>query len=85
MSIKRFSIFLGLLVANFLLASGVFAATSLPTPVSIGLPFESSDVASSVGKIIKQAIMFAGVLAVMALTYGGLLMMLSYGDDGKVK
>lgn len=61
------------------------SADSLPTPVKIGLPFESSNVASSIGKIIRQGIMFAGVFAVMALTYGGILMMLSYGDENKAK
>jgi hypothetical protein len=53
--------------------------------MKIGLPFENTSVAVSIGKIIRQAIMFAGVLAVMALTYGGILMMLSYGDENKAK
>ena len=52
----------------------------------MGLPFESSTaVENSIGKIIRQAIMFAGVLAIMSLTYAGILMMLSYGDENKVK
>lgn len=65
----------------------IYAATSLPSPEKIGLPFEksASDTPKSIGKIIKQAIMFAGILAVMAITYGGILMMLSYGDESKVK
>jgi len=62
------------------------AAGSLPQPAKIGLPFEGNSSAPiSIAKIIKQAIMFAGILAVMAITYGGILMMLSYGDESKVK
>lgn len=38
-----------------------------------------------IGRIIKEVIKYTGLLAVMALTYGGIIMMLSYGDDGKVK
>jgi len=62
-----------------------FAATDLPQPTNIGLPFEGKTATVTIGKIIKQAILFAGVLAVMALTYAGILMMLSYGDESKVK
>lgn len=62
-------------------------AVALPAPDKIGLPFErtADNTPISIAKIIKQAIMFAGIFAVMAITYGGILMMLSYGDESKVK
>lgn len=62
-------------------------AAALPAPDKIGLPFErtADDTPISIAKIIKQAIMFVGIFAVMAITYGGILMMLSYGDESKVK
>ena len=60
-------------------------AGDLPQPVKIGLPFENAPVATNIGRIIRQMIMFAGVFAIIALTYGGILMMLSYGDESKVK
>ena len=60
-------------------------AGNLPEPVKIGLPFESAPVATNIGRIIRQMIMFAGVFAIIALTYGGILTMLSYGDESKVK
>ena len=40
---------------------------------------------TGIAKIIKQGVLFVGVFAVIALTYGGILMMLSYGNDEKVK
>lgn len=75
----------GILVAIGLANSDFVTAASLPVPEKMGLPFESTTVDRSIGKIIKQAIMFAGVLAIMSLTYAGILMMLSYGDENKVK
>lgn len=88
MSLNAFKkILLVLLVGATAIAGAefVFAATSLPQPVKIGLPFEGKDAPTTIGKIIKQGIMFVGIFAVMALTYAGILMMLSYGDESKVK
>lgn len=59
------------------------------TEASYWLPFSgvttNEGTADGIAKIIKQAVLFVGVFAVMALTYGGILMMLSYGNDEKVK
>jgi RsiW-degrading membrane proteinase PrsW (M82 family) len=77
-------ILLSVILVTFLIGGSVFADT-LPAPVKIGLPFEGTPVATSIGRIIRQMIMFTGVFAIMALTYGGILMMLSYGDESKVK
>ncbi len=82
---KKFAVVLMLVLAGLVFLSAPIFAENLPTPTKIGLPFEGASVATSIGKIIRQAIMFAGVLAVMALTYGGILMMISYGDENKVK
>jgi hypothetical protein len=82
MSRRIFLIFLFLVVALFAESA---LANSLPQPEKYGLPFEGQPVAENVGRIIKQAIMYVGVLAIMALTYGGILMMLSYGDESKLK
>ncbi len=87
-TIKHLKIFLVVTILTFLSYTGfdVMHANNLPTPQKMGLPFESSTaVENSIGKIIRQAIMFAGVLAIMSLTYAGILMMLSYGDENKVK
>jgi hypothetical protein len=73
-----------LLLATF--ADAAFAADTLPeVDKSIGLPFQNGTPAMYIGKIIKEVIKYVGLLAVMALTYGGIIFMLSYGDDGKIK
>ncbi len=77
---------LGILATLAMLHTGaVFAADSLPEPDKLGLPFEDASIDTSIAKIIKQAIMLSGILAILALTYAGILMMLSYGDESKVK
>jgi hypothetical protein len=85
--LRKFAVWSLLLLTVFSCFDIVQAASlSLPQPAKIGLPFEGNSSAPiSIAKIIKQAIMFAGILAVMAITYGGILMMLSYGDESKVK
>jgi hypothetical protein len=85
---KHLKIFLFVTILAILSYKGfdVTYANNLPTPQKMGLPFESTaKVENSIGKIIRQAIMFTGVLAIMSLTYAGILMMLSYGDENKVK
>jgi hypothetical protein len=72
-------------IVTIIISSSSVFANSLPQPIKIGLPFEWAPVATSIGRIIRQMIMFVGVFAIMALTYGGILMMLSYGDESKVK
>ncbi len=78
-----------LLVANGLdCAHAAGALNALPdVDKGIGLPFQNESVgpAGYIGKIIKEVIKYTGLLAILALTYGGILMMLSYGDDGKIK
>ncbi len=82
---KYTSLVLASVLFGILLSVDLSFANSLPQPVKIGLPFENAPVATSIGRIIRQMIMFAGVFAIIALTYGGILMMLSYGDESKVK
>lgn len=87
-TLKKLKVFLLVTILTALSYKGfdIIHAANLPTPDKMGLPFESTPlVANSIAKIIKQAIMFAGVLAIMSLTYAGILMMLSYGDENKVK
>ncbi len=75
--------------AGFLFVSLAFADDALPNPQSLGLPFEGSDshndVARSISQIIREIVKYVGVLAVLALTYGGFLFMTSFSEDEKVK
>ena len=56
-----------------------------PTPLT-GMPFQANtDVPTTIGKIVAEAIKYVGLLAILAMTYGAILMITSYGDDAKVK
>ncbi len=51
-----------------------------------GLPFSGGgDSSVSIAKIIKTIILYVGIASLLSLTYAGILLMVSYGDDGKVK
>ena len=83
---RRQLILLALVLALASLVDGTYAADTLPqVDKTIGLPFQNATPAVYIGRFIKEAIKYIGLLAVLALTYGGILMMLSYGDDGKAK
>lgn len=64
-------------------ASRVFAA-SLPEPQDMGLPLHGSP-ATSIALVIKEAMKYVGVLAVIALSWGGVQFLISAGEDQKVK
>lgn len=71
------------LVLSFSLVS---ATDSLPQPDTLGLPFESVEVATTpIVKIIKESIKYVGLLAILALSWGGLQFLTSMGNDEKVK
>ncbi|MFZ4461210.1 MAG: hypothetical protein ACOYN2_01330 [Patescibacteria group bacterium] len=81
---KLIAIIFILLVATW--ADASFAVDQLATvDKELGLPFQSVSSPTYIGRVIKEIIKYTGLLAVMALTYGGIIMMLSYGDDGKIK
>lgn len=68
---------------SFSLASAV---DSLPQPDALGLPFESSTEATTpIVKIIKESIKYVGLLAILALSWGGIQFLTSMGNDEKVK
>ncbi|NDK19440.1 hypothetical protein GW819_01225 [Candidatus Gracilibacteria bacterium] len=59
---------------------------SLPVPDKMGLPFESSsDATMPIVKIIKEAIKYVGLLAILALSWGGIQFLTSIGNDEKAK
>jgi hypothetical protein len=75
-----FGVFLG-----FAIVSAVFADDALPKAESLGLPFENVAPATTATVLIREVIKYIGILAVLALTYGGFLFMTAFGEDEKVK
>jgi hypothetical protein len=66
--------------------SGVAAAQSkLPSAADFDLPFQTTPdgTIDVLNVIIGEAIKYVGILSVLVLCYGGILMIVSYGDDGK--
>ncbi|EKD30343.1 MAG: hypothetical protein ACD_78C00085G0003 [uncultured bacterium (gcode 4)] len=64
----------------------VSAVDTLPQPDKLGLPFESvSEATTPIVKIIKESIKYVGLLAILALSWGGLQFLTSMGNDEKVK
>lgn len=62
------------------------AADTLPQPDKLGLPFESAGEATTpIVKIIKESIKYVGLLAILALSWGGIQFLTSMGSDEKVK
>ena len=83
---KKISIFMVILFSLFLFSSLVNAADVLPKPDSMGLPFENvSDATFPIVKIIKETIKYIGILAILAISWGGLQFLTSIGNDEKVK
>lgn len=74
---------------GFVLVSTVFADDALPVvDKGLGLPFteQSGNAAPApISALIKQVILYTGILAVISLTWGGFLFMTAFGEDEKVK
>lgn len=73
---------------GFLAVSVAFAAgDSLPTPQNLGLPFEKApnDTPKVISSLIRQVVLYTGVLAIIALSWGGFLFVTAFGEDDKVK
>lgn len=75
-----------LLLSSFSVA---FAASELPKPDDMGLPFESSvtskDATYPIALIIRETIKYIGLFAILVISYGGILFLTSVGNDEKVK
>ena len=65
--------------------SAVFADDALPKPAIAGLPFSNKTATASIASIIKQVVLYTGILAVVSLSWGGLLFITAFGEDDKVK
>ncbi|MDD2916555.1 MAG: hypothetical protein PHH70_01785 [Candidatus Gracilibacteria bacterium] len=77
------SAFLLLLLSSLSLA---YAADTLPQPETMGLPFESAPAATTpIAIIISETIKYIGLLAILVISYGGILFITSVGNDEKVK
>lgn len=68
---------MGKIAASAMLLSLCFfslaIAGELPQPDKLGLPFESAGEATvPIVKIIKEAIKYVGLLAILALSWGGI-------------
>jgi hypothetical protein len=87
--LKDFWKFLALVVlfSLFLFSSFVNAADILPKPDPMGLPFENigGDATFPIVKVIKETIKYIGILAILAISWGGLQFLTSIGNDEKVK
>lgn len=73
---------------GFVAVSVAFGAgDELPKPQSFGLPFEksASDTPKVISSMIKQVVLYTGVLAILALTWGGFLFITAFGQDEQVK
>jgi len=53
----------------------------------MGLPFENTggDATFPIVKVIKETIKYIGILAILAISWGGLQFLTSIGNDEKVK
>lgn len=70
---------------GFMAVSLVFADDALPKPAIAGLPFATKTASQSVAAIIKQVVLYTGILAVISLSWGGMLFITAFGEDEKVK
>jgi len=79
-------ILLTAIIFPLFLSFSLVNAGDLPTPEKLGLPFESSsDATTPIVKIIKESIKYVGLLAILALSWGGLQFLTSIGNDEKAK
>ncbi len=61
-------------------------SSGLPEPAKMGLPFEwSSEATRPVVLIIKEAIKYVGLIAILVVSWGGVQFLTSIGNDEKVK
>lgn len=66
--------------------TAVVFADQIVDPIKAGLPFEASASATSpIGKLGKELVKYTGILAVVALSWGGVSFITSFGDEQKVK
>lgn len=78
------------LIFSSFLAITVFA-DNLPVAADMGLPFQTTEETTQenatgpIIKIIKEAIKYVGLLAILAISWGGIQFLVSYGNDEKVK
>jgi hypothetical protein len=71
---------------GFVVVSVAFAADdALPTSGISGLPFASKSPTGSITALIKQVVLYTGILAVVSLTWGGFLFITAFGEDEKIK
>lgn len=54
-------------------------------PERVRLPEVNTDPGVAIASIIRYFLLLAGILAVMAITWGGINFILSSGDDEKIK
>ena len=74
------------IILSFLLSFSLTNADTLPQPDALGLPFENSTEATTpIVKIIKESIKYVGLLAILALSWGGIQFLTSIGNEEKVK
>jgi hypothetical protein len=67
------------------LSVGSVFAIDVAPPAGLDLPTVNSDPESAIASIIQYCILLTGILAVMAITWGGIKFILSTGDDEKMK
>ena len=67
--------------------SFVSAKDVLPQPDELGLPFEGAnkEATTSIVTIIKETIKYVGLLAILAISWGGIQFLTSIGNEEKVK
>jgi len=83
--LRKITILIAIIISLAFSFSGASADT-LPKPELLGLPFESaSEATTPVVKIIKEAIKYVGLLAILALSWGGIQFLISIGNEEKVK
>lgn len=68
-----------------LLAVSYAFADSLPESQDMGLPFTGKAPSASIAIIIKEAMKYIGVLAIISLSWGGVQFLISAGEEQKVK
>ncbi|HRI36162.1 MAG TPA: hypothetical protein PK765_03735 [bacterium] len=70
-----------------LFSPAALAQNELPEAADFDLPFQTSPdgTIDTINIFISEGIKYVGILAVLVLCYGGIMMITSYGEDGKTK
>ena len=79
---------IALFLSSFSLAYALqdLDSNGMPKPAALGLPFEwSSDATTPIVKIIKETIKYVGLLAILAISWGGIQFLTSIWNEEKVK